>query len=57
MLNEKQQENLEKLKAKEPDDEEHVLNGLLRQHGLLDSNVAGNGNPLEEVATQGGGLR
>jgi predicted metal-dependent HD superfamily phosphohydrolase len=54
LLNERQQENLEKLKAKEPDDEERVLNGLLRQHGLLDSTVAGNGNPLEGLLRKAG---
>jgi predicted metal-dependent HD superfamily phosphohydrolase len=54
LLNEKQQENLGKLKAKEPEDEDHVLNGLLRQHGLLDSAVAGNGNPLEGLLRKAG---
>lgn len=53
LLNEKQQENLEKLKAKEPEDEEHVLNGLLRQHGLLESS-GGNGNPLEGLLRKAG---
>jgi len=53
LLNERQQENLEKLKAKEPEDEEHVLNGLLRQHGLLES-VGGNGNPLEGLLRKAG---
>jgi len=53
LLNEKQQENLDKLKAKQPEDEEHVLNGLLRQHGLLES-VGGNGNPLEGLLRKAG---
>ena len=53
LLNEKQQENLEKLKAKEPEDDEHVLNGLLRQHGLLES-IGGNGNPLEGLLRKAG---
>lgn len=46
LLNEKKQENLDKLKAKEPEPEEeegNVLNGLLRQHGLLESGSGGAG--------------
>jgi len=53
LLNEKQQENLDKLKAKEPADEEHVLNGLLRQHGLLEA-AGKNGNPLEGLLRKAG---
>jgi predicted metal-dependent HD superfamily phosphohydrolase len=53
LLNEKQQENLGKLKAKEPADEEHVLNGLLRQHGLLEA-AGKNGNPLEGLLRKAG---
>jgi len=59
LLNEKQRENLDKLRAKEPDVEEeegNVLNGLLRQHGLLESGgvAGGNGNPLEGLLRKAG---
>jgi predicted metal-dependent HD superfamily phosphohydrolase len=53
LLNEKQQENLDRLKAKEPEDEGQVLNGLLKQHGLLEA-VGGNGNPLEGLLRKAG---
>ncbi|MBS1605444.1 MAG: HD domain-containing protein [Bacteroidetes bacterium] len=53
LLNEKQRENLARLKAKEPVDEEHVLNGLLRQHGLLEPGGK-NGNPLEGLLRKAG---
>jgi len=60
LLNEKQQENLNKLKAKEPSPGEdgNVLEGVLRQHGLLESGmnlkVSGNGNPLEGLLRKHG---
>lgn len=59
LLNERQQENLEKLRAKEPETDEeegNVLNGLLKQHGLLESGAVagGNGNPLEGLLRKAG---
>jgi predicted metal-dependent HD superfamily phosphohydrolase len=56
LLNEKKQENLDKLKAKEPETEEgNVLNGLLRQHGLLESGAAGTTGALSTGAIGTGG--
>jgi predicted metal-dependent HD superfamily phosphohydrolase len=60
LLNEKQQENLYKLKAKEPEAEEegNVLEGVLRQHGLLESaggfSASSNGNPLDSLLRKHG---
>lgn len=54
LLNEKQQENLEKLRAKGREEEGNVLAGVLRQHGLLESSLASNGNPLEGLLRKHG---